>query len=93
MEIPWLSPGGSAAGYLETLERLRGLLSGVEHVVPGHGGPLEPANALRILEEDVAYLQAVMSSPEDVTLPAGRDTGAQRKIHAENLERVLPTRR
>jgi len=92
-EIPWLSPGGSAAGYLETLERLRGLLSDAEHLVPGHGGPLEAADALRILDEDVAYLQAVMSSPEDVTLPIGRDTGAQRKIHAENLERVRATRR
>jgi glyoxylase-like metal-dependent hydrolase (beta-lactamase superfamily II) len=34
VEIPMLSPGGSAAGYRETLERLRDLVARVATVVP-----------------------------------------------------------
>src|SRR5581483_10424248 len=82
VEIPWISASGSAADYLATLERLRGLVARSERIVPGHGRPLERIDALRILDEDRHYLQTFAA------LPPGRDTAAQRKIHAENLERI-----
>jgi glyoxylase-like metal-dependent hydrolase (beta-lactamase superfamily II) len=88
VEIPWISAGGSAVAYLDTLERLRGLVERSEHVVPGHGGPLSPAEATRILDEDVAYVCALLDGESDVALPTGRNTAAQRRIHAENLGRL-----
>jgi glyoxylase-like metal-dependent hydrolase (beta-lactamase superfamily II) len=88
VEIPWISQNGSLADYLATLERLRGLLSGVQTVVPGHGGPLPAARARAILDEDLAYLKALRDDPSNLRLPPGRDTAAQQKIHAENLGRA-----
>lgn len=55
--------------YRSTLERLRGLVESAEAVVPGHGSPLTRDTALRILEEDVAYL-------EQGTVPSGRFTSS-----------------
>ncbi len=88
LEIPWLSTSGSAEAYLETLERLRGLLPRATTIVPGHGGPITSADATRILEEDEMYLRALQAGPNEIPLPRGRDTSFQRQIHAENLERV-----
>jgi glyoxylase-like metal-dependent hydrolase (beta-lactamase superfamily II) len=51
--------------YISTLERLRGLVADAGVVVPGHGSPLTSEAAMRILEEDVAYLDAG-------TVPKGR---------------------
>ena len=51
--------------YRKTLERLRPLVAEAEVVVPGHGAPMRREDALRILEEDVLYLDAG-------TAPAGR---------------------
>lgn len=87
VEIPWISTGGSVEAYLETLARLRGLVARARWVVPGHGEPLEPGRALRILEEDVMYLGALRADGDEPRLPAGRDTPAQQKIHAENVRR------
>jgi hypothetical protein len=44
--------------------------------------------ALRIIDEDADYLDALERGDERVKLPAGRDTKRQRAIHAENLARV-----
>ena len=41
VEIPWLSESGSREDYLETLDRLEPLVEQAEHVVPGHGTPLD----------------------------------------------------
>jgi glyoxylase-like metal-dependent hydrolase (beta-lactamase superfamily II) len=88
VEIPWLSESGSRDAYLATLERLRPWVESAAWVVPGHGTPIESARALAILREDVAYLEAL---PDPAApLPLARRTGAQRKIHAENLTR-MPT--
>lgn len=92
VEIPWLSPGGSVGAYLATLERLRPLVERAETVVPGHGRPQPSPEALRLLEEDIAYLQELQSEGADAPLPAGRRTGAQRRIHAENVNLVAATR-
>jgi glyoxylase-like metal-dependent hydrolase (beta-lactamase superfamily II) len=88
VEIPMISSGGSLAGYVETLERLAGLVERAEMVVPGHGGPLEPANARRLLEEDAAYLSALPTAGRATALPRNRATPAQRSIHAENVDRL-----
>jgi glyoxylase-like metal-dependent hydrolase (beta-lactamase superfamily II) len=84
VEIPMLSPGGSRDEYLRTLERLRPLLQSADTVVPGHGAPLAAAGALKVLDEDVAYLEGL----PDASLPEARRGPAQRKIHTENAQRT-----
>jgi len=88
VEIPWISESGSASAYLATLDRLEPLVERVEHVVPGHGGAIEAERALALLREDRAYLTALLEQGEAAPLPLARRTGAQRKIHAENVTRV-----
>jgi glyoxylase-like metal-dependent hydrolase (beta-lactamase superfamily II) len=88
VEIPWISEGGSVEAYAATLERLAPLVARVTTIVPGHGGPIERDVAMRLLEEDAAYLGALEADGADAELPAGRRTAAQRRIHAENLSRL-----
>jgi glyoxylase-like metal-dependent hydrolase (beta-lactamase superfamily II) len=88
VEIPWISDGGSVVGYQATLERLRPIVESADRVVPGHGGPIERATALRLLHEDAAYLEALAGQGAEAPLPMGRRTAAQRKIHAENVSRL-----
>lgn len=93
VEIPMLSPGGSATAYLATLERLDTLIVQAEHVIPGHGGPLAGERARRILQEDVAYVRGLLDCG-DAPLPPGRRTRRQREIHAANVAMAdAPTRR
>ncbi|HWD65498.1 MAG TPA: MBL fold metallo-hydrolase [Solirubrobacteraceae bacterium] len=87
VEIPMISPGGSASVYLETLARLAALVDQAESVIPGHGRPLRREEAQRVLEEDAAYLEALVGEGE-APLPAGRRTSEQKRIHAENVARV-----
>ena len=86
VEIPWLSETGSRDAYLATLERLRPWVEEATWVVPGHGTPIDAQRALAILREDVAYLEALPDAA--APSPPARRTGAQRKIHEENLKRV-----
>ena len=86
VEIPWLSETGNREAYLATLERLRPWVEEADWIVPGHGRPIDAQRALAILREDVAYLEALPD--RDAPLPLARRTGAQRKIHEENLTRV-----
>jgi glyoxylase-like metal-dependent hydrolase (beta-lactamase superfamily II) len=88
VEIPMLSPGGSARAFLATLDRLEPLVEQADHVVPGHGGPIEGARALAILREDRAYLRALLERGAEAPLPLARRTKIQRAIHAANAERV-----
>jgi glyoxylase-like metal-dependent hydrolase (beta-lactamase superfamily II) len=88
VEIPMISPGGSAAEYRATLARLSGLVETCEATVPGHGSPHDRAGALQILDEDLGYLDALERGEQRPKLPAGRDTKRQREIHAENLQRL-----
>jgi glyoxylase-like metal-dependent hydrolase (beta-lactamase superfamily II) len=87
VEIPMLSPGGSVSAYLATLARLEPLVAQAEHVVPGHGGPIEGERAAAILREDRAYLEALAERGEDAPLPLARRSKAQRAIHAANVSR------
>ena len=84
VEIPTVN---SLADYRATLARLSPLVEAAEVVVPGHGSPQDRDTALRLLEEDADYLEALERGEERPALPPGRDTKAQRRLHAENLER------
>ncbi len=75
-----ISAGGSRSAYLATLKRLEALMEHVDHVVPGHGEPLDVPRAEAILREDVRYL-------ESGELPLARRTATQKTIDAENRER------
>ncbi|HEY2217299.1 MAG TPA: MBL fold metallo-hydrolase [Solirubrobacteraceae bacterium] len=74
--------------YIATLERLRPLVEAAEHVVPGHGSVLDGEAALSVLEEDVAYLQALRERGADAELPERRRSKLQRELHAQNVERL-----
>jgi hypothetical protein len=56
--------------------------------VPGHGAPLPRERALALLDDDEGYLAALAERGAGAPLPAGRDTGEQRRIHAENAARL-----
>lgn len=85
VEIPMISRGGSVALYRETLDRLSPLVERAGTVVPGHGAPLTREAAQGILTEDIAYLDAA-SSGGDLSLPSGRNSKEQRRIHEENIK-------
>ena len=87
VEIPMLSETGSASAYLATLDRLEPLVEQADHVVPGHGEPIDGTRAAAILREDRAYVQALHDRGE-AKLPLARRSGAQKKIHAANVARV-----
>jgi glyoxylase-like metal-dependent hydrolase (beta-lactamase superfamily II) len=86
VEIPWLH--GSANAYLATLNRLETLVEEADHVVPGHGGPIDGTRAAAILREDRAYVEALLEHGAKAKLPLARRTAEQRKIHAANVEHV-----
>jgi glyoxylase-like metal-dependent hydrolase (beta-lactamase superfamily II) len=85
VEIPTLNEGGDLDAYLATLERLRPLAAGAEHVVPGHGPVTDGARSLGVLEEDIAYLNALLEHGAEAELPAGRRSPEQRRLHARNV--------
>ena len=81
--------GGDMLGaYLATLDRLRPLVTGAEHVVPGHGPVIDGPTALRVLDEDVAYLQALREHGARAELPPQRRSQVQRELHAQNAGRL-----
>jgi glyoxylase-like metal-dependent hydrolase (beta-lactamase superfamily II) len=86
VEIPWISPGGSLDVYRATLARLAPLVEAAETIIPGHGMPHSSETALRLLDEDMDYLDALENG--DRRLPKGRDTARQREIHIENLAQL-----
>jgi glyoxylase-like metal-dependent hydrolase (beta-lactamase superfamily II) len=95
VEIPTLGDtsasdhtGSPLEAYVATLDRLRPLVEGAEHVVPGHGPVLCSAEALAVLEEDLAYLHALAERGVEADLPPGRRTAFQRGLHRENAARA-----
>jgi glyoxylase-like metal-dependent hydrolase (beta-lactamase superfamily II) len=88
VEIPTLHDGGDAGSYVATLQRLRPLLAGVDHVVPGHGPVLDAERALGVLEEDLLYLHELAERGSDAELPADRRGKAQRELHDRNVAAV-----
>jgi glyoxylase-like metal-dependent hydrolase (beta-lactamase superfamily II) len=85
VEIPMVV---SLPDYRATLARLSPLVEAAGTVVPGHGAPHDRERALRVLDEDADYLDALERGDEKPRLPEGRDTAEQRGIHAANLARV-----
>jgi glyoxylase-like metal-dependent hydrolase (beta-lactamase superfamily II) len=73
--------------YAATLERLRPLVERATTVVPGHGAPLSRGEALRVLDEDAAYVAALGVERADAPLPRGLRSATQRRIHEENVVR------
>jgi glyoxylase-like metal-dependent hydrolase (beta-lactamase superfamily II) len=92
VEIPWISASGSASAYVATLERLRPLVERSTTIVPGHGTPIQRAQALRILHEDTTYLGDLQRLGSGAHLPQGRRTKAQQRIHEENVARATSRR-
>jgi glyoxylase-like metal-dependent hydrolase (beta-lactamase superfamily II) len=89
IELPGIGEGeGALDAYLRTLERLHPLVAAAEHVVPGHGPVLDREAALRVLDEDVAYLHALRERGHDAELPAKRRSKVQRELHEQNLARA-----
>jgi glyoxylase-like metal-dependent hydrolase (beta-lactamase superfamily II) len=88
LEIPMISAGGSLSAYLATLDRLEPVVEQAAHVVPGHGGAIDGTRAAAILREDRAYLEALRDRGAEAPLPLARRTGAQKRIHAENVAAV-----
>ena len=88
VEIPMISPGGSVADYRSTLAVLAEVVDRAGRIVPGHGTTMRRDDALRVLDEDLAYLEALERGDERPTLPEGRESTRQRAIHAENLTRA-----
>ena len=86
VEIPMVE--ARLADYRATLARLAPLVEAAETIVPGHGSPHARDEALRILQEEVDYLDALQPREDKPALPRGRDTREQRRIHSENLERL-----
>ena len=85
IEIPTLGPGGGRPAYVATLEHLRGLVERAEHIVPGHGPILGRAAALEILEQDLAYLEALAQQGSSAALPERRRSSEQRRLHRANV--------
>ena len=67
--------------YRATLARLAPLVQAAETIVPGHGAPHDRETALRLLDEDLGYLDGLEA------LPPGRDTARQREIHEDNVRK------
>lgn len=87
-EIPMISAGGSADGYLATLARLEEYVARAAWVVPGHGEPLHAVRALAILREDRAYVEALAGGGTSASLPLARRGAAMEAIHDENVSRI-----
>ncbi len=88
IEIPMLSPGGGRGAYLATLGALRPLVERAEHIVPGHGPVLDSSSALEVLEQDVAYLEALGELGAKAELPERRRTREQRRLHERNVAAI-----
>jgi glyoxylase-like metal-dependent hydrolase (beta-lactamase superfamily II) len=88
VEVPTLTEEGSLDEYRQTLARLAPVIERADTVVPGHGSPQPRDAALRLLDEDLAYLDALERDGDGATLPAGRDSPHQRKVHAENVREL-----
>jgi glyoxylase-like metal-dependent hydrolase (beta-lactamase superfamily II) len=92
VELPTIGAGGGVEAYRATLERLAERLGEADHVVPGHGRPLSPEAARRLLDEDRGYLERLAAGDPRPRLPPGRATARQRRLHGENLAALARTR-
>jgi glyoxylase-like metal-dependent hydrolase (beta-lactamase superfamily II) len=90
VEIPIIR--GSPTAYLATLGRLGQLVERAEWVIPGHGEPLGRVRAGEIVRDHVDYVEAMIADPLAVRPAFARGRPAQRRLHAENVERLVGRR-
>jgi glyoxylase-like metal-dependent hydrolase (beta-lactamase superfamily II) len=81
VEIPVVE--ASAEAYLATLARLEPLAEQAEWLIAGHGGAVERDAALRLLEQDRAYLEALLEG--SAAPPRPRDGVEQQRLHDANV--------
>jgi len=86
--VQLLARGTVAAQLGEVGEEVQQVDLAADHVVPGHGEPIDGTRAAAILREDRAYLLALRERGAEAKLPLARRSAAQRAIHAENAGRV-----
>lgn len=61
IEIPSINAGArSIAIYLQTLDRLQGVIDRVDWIIPGHGSPANREQAQQRLDADRRYLEALV---------------------------------
>ena len=93
-EIPFVD---DHEAYRRTLQRLMTLIvSGIEHVIPGHGPVLSAEDARRIGREDLRYLDAIArcaerndpSAAEAITLPRAENVVGMRGHHLDNCRKA-----
>ena len=83
VEIPMISRAARWRRIWRRCDRLEPLVEQADHVVPGHGGPIDGVRAAAILREDLAYLEALADVGADAPLPLARRTAAQRSIQRD----------
>ena len=104
IEVPSLANGaGQRERYLETLDRLQGVIDRVSWIIPGHGAVADRAEAQRRLDADRRYLAylpdavSAMADQPDAEIAAAilADLGETRvdeelsqQMHAENVRMV-----
>jgi len=97
LEIPGVYD--SVAAYRSTLQAVVSVIERERplYIVVGHGKPHTSDEALRIAEEDIAYLDAVLAhaeagrhadEAEQIALPERAAGAADRKMHAANVARA-----
>jgi glyoxylase-like metal-dependent hydrolase (beta-lactamase superfamily II) len=87
VEIPIIR--GSPTAYMATLGRLGQLVGRAEWVIPGHGEPLGRDRAAEILRDHTEYVAGLLGDPQSVKPPYARGRPEQRRLHAENVARLL----
>ena len=78
----------SIALYLDTLDRLESLISRVDWIIPGHGAPCSPDEAMRRLIADRAYLQHLIPAVMDAEAGEGAEEVARRILTELGEERA-----
>jgi glyoxylase-like metal-dependent hydrolase (beta-lactamase superfamily II) len=89
VEFPFAT---SPAAYRMTLAGLIAMLRDdpPETVIPGHGPPLEPEDALNVAEADLRYLRSLHAAVVDVLTPDGTRDEARAAGLAVDLPRECP---
>ena len=81
IEVPSVNEGSqSIAIYLQTLDRLQGVIDRVDWIVPGHGSPANREEARRRLDADRRYLEAIGPAVDAARAGEGAEEIAHRVL-------------
>ena len=109
IEVPSVDGGSRGiAIYLQTLDRLQGVIDRVEWIVPGHGSPTDPQEAQRRLDADRRYLEALVPAVYNAEAGEGAEniaarvlqdlderraeSGLSATMHLENIQALIQER-